>query len=418
MAPTDNRTGKGGQRIYMVQENTPNININHSKNKLPWFKFIKADYVSTAVNLRGIERAIYIDLMRLFWEYGSLPNDMDKIRLKMLPLDRREYRWLPGVLDKCFAQTDDGRWFNPDFGDHHLNVGDQPVVSSTSAKVSQSVISDRKKVNEINTPDSRDKIRKERDEEVDNNYTNEQQPNNMAELETTKANEQLGASNHPHQESDPFHIENHRGATLNSDTKQAMTSALDSNIRNAKFADIEEPGTSNSDIGSGKFHTAHAGIAGNNGTMPNTNNATTPENDLTPPPNVVTPATVAEPEEPMSDEDAEILAELRKALAPKAIREPLTDAEWQIRRERALAKTRDDTNAEVEAIRALVQNYPAPPPNPTPKPTSDDAKTVTPPPTPNYPEIDPDPEFDAEMKKTLQTLVDKMDEVYYGKKRG
>ncbi len=74
----------------MVQENTPNININHSKNKLPWFKFIKADYVSTTVNLRGIERAIYIDLMRLFWEYGSLPNDMDKIRLKMLPLDRRE----------------------------------------------------------------------------------------------------------------------------------------------------------------------------------------------------------------------------------------------------------------------------------------------------------------------------------------
>src|SRR5260370_39161503 len=111
--------------------------------------------------------------------------------------------------------------------------------------------------------------------------------------------------------SDPFHIENHRGATLNSDTNQAMTSALDSNIRNAKFADIEEPGTSNSDIGSGKFHTAHAGTAGNNGTMPNTNNATTPENDLTPPPNVVTPPTVAEPEEPMSDEEAEILAELR-----------------------------------------------------------------------------------------------------------
>src|SRR6266496_3596699 len=93
------------------------------KTKMPWFRFYTADYVTATVNLSTVERAIWLELLRLFWEHGSLPDDLDKIRVNMLPLGRsRAYKLVSGVLEKCFERND-GRWFNPDFGDHHLKVG-------------------------------------------------------------------------------------------------------------------------------------------------------------------------------------------------------------------------------------------------------------------------------------------------------
>ncbi len=122
-------------------------------NKMPWFKFFTADFVTAVMNLSGVERGIYVDLLRLFWEYGSLPDDLDKIRVKMLPTGERHhsriYKWIRTVLEQCFQQADDGSWFYPGFGDHHLSVpkSDKLVPKSDKLVEWEGVLS-----NDINVP--------------------------------------------------------------------------------------------------------------------------------------------------------------------------------------------------------------------------------------------------------------------------
>jgi uncharacterized protein YdaU (DUF1376 family) len=99
---------------------TPTIPKNQSQSdrRGTEFRFYVADYMTATMNLSLAERGIYVDLLRLFWEYGSLPDDLDKIRVKMLPLTSRHHSRIRKVLEQCFRQADDGSWYNPGFGDH------------------------------------------------------------------------------------------------------------------------------------------------------------------------------------------------------------------------------------------------------------------------------------------------------------
>jgi uncharacterized protein YdaU (DUF1376 family) len=134
-------------------------------NKMPWFKFYTADFVTVTMNLSGVERGIYVDLLRLFWEYGSLPDDLDKIRVRMMHLpDCRQYKLVPGVLQRCFDQTDDGRWFNPGFGDHHLQVSDIKLQRDYNKlqRDYDRLQCDGKKSNENDVPGSQEQNRTEK----------------------------------------------------------------------------------------------------------------------------------------------------------------------------------------------------------------------------------------------------------------
>jgi hypothetical protein len=133
-------------------------------NKMPWFKFYVADYVTAAFNLSLAERGVYVDLLRLFWEYGSLPDDLDKIRVKMMPTGERHHsrinKWIRKVLEQCFRRTDDGRWCHPGFGDHHLSAPTCDKVAPTCDKLVgwEGVLS-----SEINVPGLQEQNREEQE---------------------------------------------------------------------------------------------------------------------------------------------------------------------------------------------------------------------------------------------------------------
>src|SRR6266536_1830232 len=125
-------------RLKPTKWGESNMSKHKTKTKMPWFAFYTADYMTATVLLSLAERGIYVDLLRLVWEYGSLPDDMDKIRVKMLPTGERNHprihRWIRKVLEQCFERTDDGRWFNPGFGDHHQSVTETPKLVTESPK--------------------------------------------------------------------------------------------------------------------------------------------------------------------------------------------------------------------------------------------------------------------------------------------
>jgi hypothetical protein len=90
--------------------------------------------------LSATERGIYIDLMRLAWEHGLLPNDMDRLRRLMLPVgDPRQYKKAPAILEQFFKRLDnDGRWYFPGFGDHHQQFLANAKSEQSPAKSEQS----------------------------------------------------------------------------------------------------------------------------------------------------------------------------------------------------------------------------------------------------------------------------------------
>lgn len=78
------------------------------KIRRPWFKFYPGDWLSSrrVALMKPAEKGVYIDLLAICWQEGSIPADPDELAY-LLRLSKREFRAIWETVSKHFQPTDD-----------------------------------------------------------------------------------------------------------------------------------------------------------------------------------------------------------------------------------------------------------------------------------------------------------------------